>query len=111
VRALSREALYDARSRVTRALTVDACVLYAAKLCAESGVLHRDAADGVPGEVHNWRVGPSSVFVRAVRTLKPIVDAYIDEASDPCERMLNDASASLLGAVKRRVLQIFVEYE
>jgi hypothetical protein len=111
VRALSREALHDARSRVTRALTVDACVLYAAKLCAESGVLHRDTADGVPGEVHNWRVGPSSVFVRATRTLKPIVDAYIDGASDPCERMLDDASASLLGTVKRRVLQIFVECE
>ena len=61
--------------------------------------------------MHNWRVGPSSVFMRAARTLKPIVDAYIDGASDPCERMLNDASASLLGTVKRRVLQIFVEYE
>ena len=110
-RALSREALHDARSRVTRALTVDACVLYAAKLCAESGVLHRDTADGIPGEVHNWRVGPSSVFERAACILKPIVDASIDGASDPCERMLNDAHASLLGAVKRRVLQIFVEYE
>ena len=64
LRALGSEAVLLARTQAVTALTTDACVLYAAKVCAESGVMVRDAAHGLPGEEPGWRTGPSAVFTR-----------------------------------------------
>lgn len=109
MRALSDETIAEARAQVAKTLSVDACVLYAAKVCAESGVMLRDAAHGVPGEWPEWRQGAPEVYTRAVRLLRPLLRARFEGARDPILVVLtSDTERQLLAWVQRRVVGMFL---